>query len=270
MLLEIDLVEVSMTEMGMALLLKPVKKEMIVPIFIGPLEAYSISIALDGQKRERPMAHDLMKTMISRLNHEIERVVIRDFKSGIYYATVYLVAKKGSGAKSMRIDARPSDGVALALRFNAPVYIQDRVYTKTAQPMDEIKNMNYDSDMSDEFFRTVEEALDDMGLDDSGDSRDDIIKEMLDDYDMLEDHSYQEYDDIFETFDERSKRPLRKKDERKYQSREEVLNQMIEVAISREKYEDAAMLRDELLELNPSYRTQALREKEKTENKKSE
>lgn len=268
MLLEIDLVEVSMTEMGMALLLKPVKREKIVPIFIGPLEAYSISIALDGQKRERPMAHDLMKTMISRLDHEIERVVIRDFKSGIYYATIYLVGKKENGNKSMRIDARPSDGVALALRFNAPVYLNDRVYAKTAQNIDEIKDNQLDSEMNDEFFRSVEEALDEMGIEDGIDSKDDIIKEMLDDYDLLDDQSYMSFEQIVEPYEERSSK-RRKKDE-KYKSREEVLNQMIEVAISREKYEDAAMLRDELLEINPQYRAKSLMEKEKTENKKSE
>ena len=61
MMLEVRIVEVSVTRMGFAIVLKPLTRSRVVPIFIGPLETYSISSALDGQESERPLTHDLMK-----------------------------------------------------------------------------------------------------------------------------------------------------------------------------------------------------------------
>ncbi len=269
MLLEIDLVEVSMTEMGMVLILKPVKKEKIVPIFIGPLEAYAISIALNGQKRERPIAHDLIKTIATRLDTTVERVIIRDYRSGIYYATIYFTGKTEPARKKMRIDSRPSDAVALALRMNAPIYLQESVYKKTSQNMNEVKDASLtEIQMNENFLQSVEDALDELGLPPSPDSKDDIIQEMLDEYDMMDDQFFDLMDSTQFELEKTEKTtvPSPKNDEIS-KSREEVLNQMIQVAVSRERYEDAASFRDELLELRESGKKR-VREKREARDKK--
>ncbi len=269
MLLEIDLVEVSMTEMGMALILKPVKKEKIVPIFIGPLEAYAISIALDGQKRERPMAHDLIKTIATRLDTTVEKVIIRDYRSGIYYATIYLTGKTEPTRKKMRIDSRPSDAVALALRMNAPIFLQESVYKKTSQSMDEVKDASMSEiQMNENFLQSVEDALDELGLPPSPDSKDDIIQEMLDEYDMMDDQFFDLMDSSQAALEKTDKETAQSASaEEKSKSREEVLNQMIQVAVSRERYEDAASFRDELMELMETGKNRVRKKREARDQK---
>lgn len=92
-------------------------------ILIGPYEATAISLPLSGERPDRPMTHDLMKTMIERFGYEFERVVIDDLYNGIFYAKIQL-SKEG---ESLEIDARPSDAVAMAVRFEAPIFVSEEI-----------------------------------------------------------------------------------------------------------------------------------------------
>lgn len=93
------------------------------PIVIGPFEATSITLALDEQKPDRPMTHDLMKSLLERVDCKISKVVIDDFWGGTYYAKIHLVHK----GETYEIDSRPSDAIALAIRFEAPVFVADKI-----------------------------------------------------------------------------------------------------------------------------------------------
>jgi bifunctional DNase/RNase len=93
------------------------------PILIGPYEAQAISLPLEGTRPDRPMTHDLIRNILDRLELFVERVVIDDLWNTIYYAKVYL----RKGEEEIEIDARPSDAIALAVRFDAPIYVSDGI-----------------------------------------------------------------------------------------------------------------------------------------------
>jgi uncharacterized protein len=93
------------------------------PIWIGQAEALSIALALEGGSTPRPMTHDLLKLMVEQLGGAVERAVINDLKENVYYARTTL----RQGGESIEIDCRPSDVIAVALRFNAPISVAEHV-----------------------------------------------------------------------------------------------------------------------------------------------
>ncbi len=106
--------------------LEEVGGQRLIPIWIGISEGNAISLKLQGEQLPRPMTHDLMATLLQELKVTAERVVIEDLKEGTYYATIELAAQ---GA-SYRIDARPSDAIALAVRMNTPIFVDEKVWKK--------------------------------------------------------------------------------------------------------------------------------------------
>jgi len=104
-------------------LLKEVDGERILPIWIGPAEANAIAMVLEGVKIERPLTHDLMKTIIEGLKAKVSKIVITDLKENTFYAKIYLIREQSI----ISIDARPSDSIALALRTKSPIYVDEVV-----------------------------------------------------------------------------------------------------------------------------------------------
>ncbi len=99
-----------------------------VPILIGQFEAYSIALALSGSAPQRPLTHDLMRNILDRLGARVDRVVIDDLWRETFYAKIFLVVRKNlEDEEEIEIDARPSDAIAIALRFNAPIYMTEAV-----------------------------------------------------------------------------------------------------------------------------------------------
>lgn len=109
------------------IILKSEEDEQAVPIWIGLLEATSIASALQNIKYDRPMTHDLLKNFADTLQISIVKVEVCDLKDNTFYARIYFVSKD----QSFDIDARPSDAIALALRFKAPIYVEDSVMQKS-------------------------------------------------------------------------------------------------------------------------------------------
>lgn len=99
------------------------------PILIGPFEAQAISLPLDGNRPERPMTHDLIKNVVDRLGADVDRVVIDDLWNTIYYAKVYL----RKGEEEIEIDSRPSDAIAIAVRFDAPIFVAEGILETAAE-----------------------------------------------------------------------------------------------------------------------------------------
>ena len=96
------------------------------PVWIGLSEARAITLGLQEVTPPRPLTHDLMKRMLDLLNARVERVVISDLKENTYYATLNL----RSGRRTWEVDSRPSDAVAIALKFDAPLYLSRALVQK--------------------------------------------------------------------------------------------------------------------------------------------
>jgi len=92
-------------------------------IWIGPAEAQSIAMHLEGKTPPRPLSHDLLSSMLSALKVQVTQVVIHDLQDNTFYAEVHL--KRGN--KTYQIDARPSDAIALAIRTKSPIYVTGNV-----------------------------------------------------------------------------------------------------------------------------------------------
>ena len=94
------------------------------PISIGFPEAKAILDPLEHETPDRPMTHDLLKATIEKLGATMDRVVIDDLFRDIYYAKIILLR----GDEEIIIDSRPSDAIALAVRFEVPIYVQSKVF----------------------------------------------------------------------------------------------------------------------------------------------
>uniref|UniRef100_A0A7C6EK93 Bifunctional nuclease family protein n=1 Tax=candidate division WOR-3 bacterium TaxID=2052148 RepID=A0A7C6EK93_UNCW3 len=104
-------------------LLKEKYGERTLPIWIGDNEAMAIAMCLEGIKPVRPLTHDLMKILLDALESKITKIVINDLKNETYYARIYLEID----GKMISVDARPSDSIALALRSNATIFVEDNI-----------------------------------------------------------------------------------------------------------------------------------------------
>ena len=92
--------------------------------------ALAISLALESEAPDRPFTHDLIKNILDRLNTRVERVTIDDLWQETFYARITLDHQ----GEILDIDARPSDAIALALRYKAPIYVAEAVLEATATP----------------------------------------------------------------------------------------------------------------------------------------
>ncbi len=90
-----------------------------IPIWIGPFEARAINMELQGTVSQRPLTHDLLKSILQGAGVVFEKVLVSDLRDGTYYARIYLT----SSGKDFEVDSRPSDAIALALRFRKPILV---------------------------------------------------------------------------------------------------------------------------------------------------
>ncbi|MFC1515752.1 bifunctional nuclease family protein [Thermodesulfobacteriota bacterium] len=109
------------------IILKSVEDDQAIPIWIGLLEATSIASALQNIKYDRPMTHDLFKNFIENMNIEVSKIEVCDLKDNTYYAKIHFISED----KTFSMDSRPSDAIAIALRFQAPIYVDDKIIEKS-------------------------------------------------------------------------------------------------------------------------------------------
>jgi len=126
--LNIKGISYSQTQSGAyALVLSEVDGERTLPIIIGAFEAQSIAIALEKEiKPPRPLTHDLFKTFSDRFNIKVKQVIIHKLVDGIFYSSLICERDKIEEI----IDARTSDAIALATRFNAPIFTYENILDK--------------------------------------------------------------------------------------------------------------------------------------------
>ena len=95
-----------------------------IPIWVGMAEAQAIHLQLEGTVLPRPMTHDLLKNILEKVGVGFEKVVVTEMKDNTYYAFIYLA----NGKNPLQIDSRPSDAIALALRFHRPIFVATRLF----------------------------------------------------------------------------------------------------------------------------------------------
>ncbi|NOY07658.1 MAG: bifunctional nuclease family protein [Spirochaetes bacterium] len=118
----------SATEMPVVLL-KNDQSGSLIPLLIGPFEAGAIILELKGIKPPRPVTHDLLAEMFKRNRIHMEYLEIYDSFEDIFFARI----KYRKGIKSYTLEARPGDGLALSIRLNSPIYVNERIVLKLKQ-----------------------------------------------------------------------------------------------------------------------------------------
>lgn len=132
-----------------AIVLKEIYGNRKLPIIIGGFEAQAISFALEGAKTPRPMTHDLLKTVIDHLGAVVTEVIIDDLQNNTFHAKLIIEVS----SLTHEIDCRPSDGIALALRANASIYVREEIldlagFTPSHEEKDEEEE--FDDDIAEE------------------------------------------------------------------------------------------------------------------------
>ncbi|MCH7517470.1 MAG: bifunctional nuclease family protein [Candidatus Dadabacteria bacterium] len=108
-------------------ILKDSKNERTLPIWIGFMEASSIAMELEKTPRIRPITHDLVKNLIEKLGFHVSRIEVTDLRDDTFYACMHI--KKDS--EEYILDARPSDAIAIALRTDSPIFVNEGVLEKS-------------------------------------------------------------------------------------------------------------------------------------------
>ena len=108
-------------------ILRDAEDRSFLPIWVGVFEANAIALQLEGVRTPRPMTHDLLRQTITQLDGTVERVVITRLHENTFYAEIHLTA----GGRTVVVDSRPSDAIALALRSSAPVFVEESVLEKS-------------------------------------------------------------------------------------------------------------------------------------------
>ncbi len=124
-MIPVNIINISLSNMGFVIFLrgKTEGNKRTLPIFIGATEAQAIALHLDRVVAPRPLTHDLLKTIMDNLECRMKRVEICALHENTFFAKLIL---EWNGTES-EIDARPSDAIALALRFAAPIYVAEEV-----------------------------------------------------------------------------------------------------------------------------------------------
>jgi len=128
--MKVDKLGIDLLTHDPVVILKDMDGKRFLPILIGPFEATAIALALEGAPVPRPLTHDLMRNVFETLDARLEQVVIHDIRESTFFAK--LVVRTNGDLQE--IDARPSDGIALALRMSAPIYVSDKIVLEESVP----------------------------------------------------------------------------------------------------------------------------------------
>ena len=131
---------------GFLVLLTDKEERKVLPISIGPFEAQSIAMVLQGKTPPRPLTHDLLKSFCESLGGELEKVIITDIRDSTFYAELYFQHPE----EAIVVDSRPSDAIALALRCGVTIYIAMRLVEFTYDYNDIISQDVQQGDFPDE------------------------------------------------------------------------------------------------------------------------
>lgn len=146
--MKVDKLGIDLLTHDPVVILKDLEGKRFLPILIGPFEATSIALALEGASVPRPLSHDLMRTLLETLDAHLEQIVIHDIRESTFFAKL-IVRTNG---ELQEIDARPSDGIALALRMQAPIFVSDKIILEEA-----VQDKNADEQDTHRFKKFIDE-----------------------------------------------------------------------------------------------------------------
>jgi uncharacterized protein len=121
------------------IVLKDVASDLVLPIWVGIFEANAIALELEKTAMPRPMTHDLLQNMARGLNAEVRKVVVSELRDDTFYAVIWM----DHAGETVTMDARPSDAIALALRWDCPIYVNRDVLESSKQVVS-AQNVNAD------------------------------------------------------------------------------------------------------------------------------
>jgi len=130
--LTIESIRVSLMNYQRVVILKEKDSDRYLPIWIGPAEADAIAVRLQDVNVARPLTHDLLRSVIDTLGASVEHVVVNDLSNDTFFARITLQVD----GRSLEIDSRPSDAIALAVRAQVPIYADETVLDKAGVKLD--------------------------------------------------------------------------------------------------------------------------------------
>ncbi|MDO8578044.1 MAG: bifunctional nuclease family protein [Dehalococcoidales bacterium] len=170
----IDSIRVSLMNYQRVVILREKTADRYLPIWIGPAEADAIAAKLQGVKLERPLTHDLLRSTIDALGAKVNSIMVYDLKNDVFYAKILLSVDGGQ----IEVDSRPSDALALAVRVEVPIYVDESVMDKAGilldregKPLDEKNVIEGKDKVTDEELKKMSafrDFIDTLDLDDFG------------------------------------------------------------------------------------------------------
>ncbi len=133
-------------------ILKDIGSEMVLPIWVGIFEANAIALELEKTATPRPMTHDLLQNITRGLNAQVQKVVVSELRDDTFFAVIWM----DHAGEAVAMDARPSDAIALALRWDCPIYVNRNVLEQSKQSATGAQAVN-----ADEMRRWLENLNDD-------------------------------------------------------------------------------------------------------------
>jgi len=129
----IESIRVSLMNYQRVVILKEKESDRYLPIWIGPAEADAIAVRLQDVSVARPLTHDLVRSIIDSLGASVESVIVNDLSNDTFFAKIMLQVD----GRSLEIDSRPSDAIALAVRVQVPIYADESVLEKAGVRLDQ-------------------------------------------------------------------------------------------------------------------------------------
>ncbi len=131
---KVDAIRVNIMGSHRVIVLKDLDSDRFLPIWIGQPEADAITIHLTDSKVARPLTHDLIVGLVRDLGGQIRHVLVNELREDTYFARVVVRTREG---KEVEVDSRPSDAIAIAVRINCPIYVDDEIMANHSQEPDE-------------------------------------------------------------------------------------------------------------------------------------
>ncbi len=151
----VDSIRISLMSEQRVVMLKEIGGERQLPIWIGPYEAEAIVIRLQRREVARPLTHDLLNNTIEQLGGRVLRIVVNEMRDDTYYARIIIDLH----GKRLEIDSRPSDAINLAVRADAPIFVEEDVMARAAiTPEADISEETEEEDLA--AFREFVDKLD--------------------------------------------------------------------------------------------------------------
>jgi len=155
---KVSSIRASLMSEHRVVILKDVNAERYLPIWIGPYEAEAIALRLQNREVARPLTHDLLNNVIQKMGGEVSHITVTDLRDDTFFGKI-TVRLNG---RQVEIDSRPSDAIALAVRANVPIFVEENVMTQAGVAPE----ADVSEEVSGEELSPFREFIDSLNLDD--------------------------------------------------------------------------------------------------------